>query len=147
MSCFCLQQNKAKHLIKASDATLDTLLYYPSVAPEAADSLGQFNPGPAFPKHTKGTIHLCFQMLSLVRAKPDLLCTVRFIYMLLLTITLLRENRFLKDHSPLLLHILTVITKQQPVGWHQHNRAKLFISWRRHLRLTSKQSRHPYMFK
>lgn len=63
------------------------------------------------------------------------------------SITLLRENRFLKDHSPLLLHILTVITKQQPVGWHQHNRAKLFISWRRHLRLTSKQSRHPYVFK
>lgn len=52
----------------------------------AADSLGRFNPGPAFPKHTKGTIHLCFQMLSLVRAKPDLLYTVRFIYMLLLTL-------------------------------------------------------------
>lgn len=32
------------------------------------------------------------------------------------SITLLRENRFLKDHSPLLLHILTVTTKQQPVG-------------------------------
>lgn len=32
------------------------------------------------------------------------------------SVTLLRENRFLKDLSPLLLHILTVTTKQQPVG-------------------------------
>lgn len=145
MSCFCLQQNKAKHLIKASDATLDTLLYYPSVAPEATDSLGQFNP---VPKAHKGNNSF---VLSNVESGPSQtrssLHSEIYIHVAADSITLLRENRFLKDHSPLLLHILTVITKQQPVGWHQHNRAKLFISWRRHLRLTSKQSRHPYVFK
>lgn len=48
---------------------------------------------------------------------------------------------------PLPTPVLTVTTKQQPVGWHQHNRGKLCISCRRHLRLTSKQSRRPYVFK